>query len=318
MWEHSRCRGCCGFVLRRVQRKPASEPHSFWSGCGADAATWIRTIPSRRRVRVSWAVLDDRDPDAGLWFSELLPRQAAIADKFAVLRSMAHTGGGHPVGLAATALRRSRRAGQADAGLSRPHDAWPTTCDRARPARCPTTSASIRSRATTTSRSPGRPTWGRRMSRSRSWAIRVARFEVPNIGLADATETRSSAGAGRPAQVVRRAAARDRPLRRDAGRWTSSRPGAVDLLTSPEAARAFDLSREDPEVPRPLRPQRLGPAMPDGPPAGRGGRRDRDHQPSTVRCAAASHNWDDHAVNHHVFDATDSSARRTSIRRSRP
>src|SRR5437660_1129851 len=34
----------------------------------------------------------------GLRVSELLPRQAAIADKFAILRSMAHTGGGHPAG----------------------------------------------------------------------------------------------------------------------------------------------------------------------------------------------------------------------------
>src|SRR5215212_7600637 len=34
----------------------------------------------------------------GLRLTELLPRQAKIADKFALLRSMAHTGGGHPAG----------------------------------------------------------------------------------------------------------------------------------------------------------------------------------------------------------------------------
>src|SRR5215216_4511688 len=34
----------------------------------------------------------------GLRLTELLPRQAAISDKFALLRSMAHTGGGHPAG----------------------------------------------------------------------------------------------------------------------------------------------------------------------------------------------------------------------------
>ena len=34
----------------------------------------------------------------GLHFSELLPRQAAIADKFTVLRSMRQTAGGHPAG----------------------------------------------------------------------------------------------------------------------------------------------------------------------------------------------------------------------------
>src|SRR6185312_10743300 len=34
----------------------------------------------------------------GLIVSELLPRHARLSDKFAVLRSMAHTGGGHPAG----------------------------------------------------------------------------------------------------------------------------------------------------------------------------------------------------------------------------
>src|SRR4051794_38368892 len=34
----------------------------------------------------------------GLRVSELLPRHAAVSDKFAVLRSLAHTGGGHPAG----------------------------------------------------------------------------------------------------------------------------------------------------------------------------------------------------------------------------
>src|SRR4051794_39485256 len=34
----------------------------------------------------------------GLRFSELISRQAAISDRFTVLRSMAHTGGGHPAG----------------------------------------------------------------------------------------------------------------------------------------------------------------------------------------------------------------------------
>src|SRR5438270_10360985 len=34
----------------------------------------------------------------GLRVGELLPRLAAISDKYAILRSMAHTGGGHPAG----------------------------------------------------------------------------------------------------------------------------------------------------------------------------------------------------------------------------
>ena len=35
---------------------------------------------------------------AGIQICELLPRLAKIADKYAILRSIAHTGGGHPAG----------------------------------------------------------------------------------------------------------------------------------------------------------------------------------------------------------------------------
>src|SRR5262245_31872611 len=34
----------------------------------------------------------------GLRLTELLPRHASISERFTVLRSMAHTGGGHPAG----------------------------------------------------------------------------------------------------------------------------------------------------------------------------------------------------------------------------
>src|SRR3954462_14724573 len=34
----------------------------------------------------------------GLRLTELLPRHAKISDRFTILRSMAHTGGGHPAG----------------------------------------------------------------------------------------------------------------------------------------------------------------------------------------------------------------------------
>src|SRR3990172_12509055 len=46
--------------------------------------------------RGPFATIGTRTP--GLYFSELLPRQAQISDKFTLLRSMSHTGGGHPAG----------------------------------------------------------------------------------------------------------------------------------------------------------------------------------------------------------------------------
>ncbi|MHC5539461.1 DUF1501 domain-containing protein, partial [Singulisphaera rosea] len=46
--------------------------------------------------RGPFAPLDTKT--SGLRLTELLPLQAAISDKFSVLRSMSHTGGGHPAG----------------------------------------------------------------------------------------------------------------------------------------------------------------------------------------------------------------------------
>ena len=46
--------------------------------------------------RGPFGTIETRVP--GLRLGELLPRHAAIADQFTILRSMAHTGGGHPAG----------------------------------------------------------------------------------------------------------------------------------------------------------------------------------------------------------------------------
>ena len=69
---------------------------------------------------------------------------------------------------------------------------------------------------------------------------------------------------------LRRAARRPR---QHAGRRRSSRRWRGTCSTRPAARAAFDLSQEDAARPRPLRPQHLGPAVPAGPAAGRGGRR---------------------------------------------
>ena len=46
--------------------------------------------------RGPYGTLETRTP--GLRLGELLPRHARISDRFTILRSMAHTGGGHPAG----------------------------------------------------------------------------------------------------------------------------------------------------------------------------------------------------------------------------
>jgi hypothetical protein len=124
---------------------------------------------------------------------------------------------------------------------------------------------------------------------------------VPNIGLADPRQV------GRLRERVQLRRSFD-DLRRDIDQtgaldaMDTFEAQAMGLLTSPEAARAFDLGREDPRVreryglnqwgQQCLMARRLVEAGVeivtttfDGPLCGRVA------------------NWDDHAVNHHVFDA---------------
>src|SRR5439155_27006371 len=126
-------------------------------------------------------------------------------------------------------------------------------------------------------------------------------FRVPNVGVADA---------GRAERLSERVGLRKKfdALRRDLdrsgvmGAMDRFEGQALDLLTSPEAVRAFDLAREPGRLrdrygrnqwgQQCLMARRLAEAGVelitttfDGPLCGRVG------------------NWDDHAVNHHVFDA---------------
>ena len=253
------------------------------------AATWRPTTPSPTpRPSIAGRSRRSRPGRRACASRELLPRHAQIADRFTLLRSMAHTGGGHPAGSLQLLSGDPDAAGQAQAGLPRLHERRPLPALRPAPARCPTTSASTRSSATTTSPSPGRAT------SATSYAPFAVdrRSERPELPRAEHRPGRSAAGgaARRAARACRRRfdtlPPRPRPVRARCEAMDRFEAQALNLLTSPEAARAFDLSRESPNGPRPLRPQRLGPAAADGPAAGRGGRGDRHHHASTARCAA--------------------------------
>ena len=96
----------------------------------------------------------------------------------------------------------------------------------------------------------------------------------------------ADAGGGRPAgrpHGARGAASTGSAARSTTGRsrttFDAFQRQAFTLLTGPEARRAFDLEPRRPAAPRPLRPQHLGPALPAGPAAGRGGRRPRHDEP---------------------------------------
>lgn len=237
----------------------------------------------------------------GLRFSELLPRQAAISDKFTVLRSMAHTGGGHPAG--------SLQLLSGDpAALDKSKPVYPDFM---------TVAHFMRSRAAHTlpnyvgvnpiTRYDGFQIAGPAYLGPSFEPFAVTgdpsspQFQVPNIGMSDSRQT------SRVRDRIHLRQSLDQ-LRRDVDssglmdamdRFESQ---ALGLLTSKEAAQAFDLNHELPEVrdrygrhqwgQQCLMARRLVEAGVeivtttfDGPLCGRVA------------------NWDDHAVNHHVFDA---------------
>lgn len=237
----------------------------------------------------------------GLRVSELLPRHAAISDKYAILRSMAHTGGGHPSG--------SLQLLSGD----------PATQDQLKPAYPDFMTVAHYLRA----REAGKlPNYVGVNPIVRYDAFTIAGpaylgpayepfavlgdpnapgFRVPNIGLdGDQHGTRLQARRGLQKEFDR--------LRRDLDQTGVMRAmdqfetQALDLLTSRDAVRAFDLNQESPQVrdrygrnawgQQCLMARRLVEAGVeivtttfDGPLCGRVA------------------NWDDHAVNHNVFEA---------------
>ena len=237
----------------------------------------------------------------GIQVCELLPRLAKIADKYALLRSMAHTGGGHPAGslqvLAgdpdpqdklkpelpdwmsiASHLRRDLRRSIPNYVAVNPIDNYDSFTIAG------STYLGPSAEPFKVVGDPSSPT-----------------FEVPNIGLKDerrlqTLNARSSLkmSLDRLPRVVDQSGVMTAVDRID--------QQALDLLTNPTARKAFDLSQEPDAIrnrygrnqwgQQCLMARRLVEAGVDivatefdGPLCGR------------------VQNWDDHAVNQHVFDA---------------
>lgn len=234
----------------------------------------------------------------GLDFTELLPRQAAIADKFTVLRSMRQTAGGHPAG--------SMQLLSGD----------PDTRDKPRPKLPDWMSVANYLRSQQERNNPLPVYVGVNPPTSYTGPAYLGdayspfsvvgdpskpNFSVPNIGLSDAGEVR---------HLSRRASLRqnldtlerafDRAGELEALDEFESQ--AMTLLTNPKTKEAFDLSQEDDRT------------------RDRYGRNTWGQQLLLARrlveagvevltsslhgplCGRVN-NWDDHAVNHHVFDA---------------
>jgi hypothetical protein len=235
----------------------------------------------------------------GLQFTELMPRQAAIADKLVVLRSMRQTAGGHPAG--------SMQLLSGD----------PDTRDKPKPRYPDWMAVSNYVLAQRGPRQTPLPAYvginppleyngpaylGDAYSPFVvSGDPNAPSFTVPNIGLTDADQVRRI---GRRATLRQKLDTLDRSFdqARDLAALDEFEAQALTLLTNPQTKVAFDLSREDAKTrdrygrnawgQQLLLARRLVEAGVDvlttslsGPLCGR------------------VHNWDDHAVNHHVFDA---------------
>lgn len=235
----------------------------------------------------------------GMQFSELLPMQAKIADKFTVLRSMRHGSPGHPAG--------SMRMMSGDTDVrDKPkpkYPDWMSITNYIRSLEGPRTNplpSYVGVNAPTAYNGPAY--LGDAYSPfSVTGDPSKPNFSVPNIGLSNQAEVK---------HLDRRASLRKNLDTLDRAFDTSGELQALDefetqamtLLTNPKTKEAFDLSKEDDRV------------------RDRYGRNSWGQQLLMARrlveagvevlttslrgplCGRVQ-NWDDHAVNHHVFDA---------------
>lgn len=268
-------------------------------GGGSHLDTYDPKPDAPSEYRGPFKTIRTRNP--ALRLTELLPLHARIADRFSVLRSMAHTGGGHPSG------SLQLLTGDTDA-QDKPKPVRPDLMSVAHYVR----SDSPRQLPNYVGVNPivnydnftiaGSAYLGERFA---PFAVtgdpNAPDFRVPNIGFTSDQQRQrlmERISLQQQLDLVRKEV--DRLGSRDSiDRFEAQ---ALNLLTSPEAARAFNLNLEDPRTrdrygrnqwgQQLLMARRLVEAgveiittTLDGPLCGRVA------------------NWDDHAVNHHVFEA---------------
>jgi hypothetical protein len=235
----------------------------------------------------------------GMHFTELLPLQAKIADKFTVLRSMRQGAGGHPAG---SMQMLSGDSDTRDKPKPRLPD-WMSVTNYLRSLEGPRTVPLPAYVGVNPPTSYNGPAYlGDAYSPfSVTGDPNSPKFVVPNIGLTDQTEVKHL---GRRASLRQNLDTLERAFDQ-AGELQALdefETQAMTLLTNPKTKDAFDLSKEDDRTrdrygrttwgQQLLLARRLVEAGVEvltsslrGPLCGR------------------VQNWDDHAVNHHVFDA---------------
>lgn len=249
--------------------------------------------------RGPYGTLTTRTP--GLRIGELLPRHAKISHRFTILRSMAHTGGGHPAG----SLQLLSGDPDSQDKLKPVYPDFMSVAHRLRfdPRRALPNYVGVNPIVNYDNFTIAGP--GYLGDTYAPFAVlgdpSAPTFRVPNVGIADP---------GRRAKLAERVGLQKSfdAMRRELDRsgtveaMDRFQQQALNLLTSARAAEAFDLTRESPRLrerygmhawgQQLLLARRLVEAgveivttTLDGPLCGR------------------VQNWDDHAVNHHVFEA---------------
>jgi len=237
----------------------------------------------------------------GLSITELLPRHAKISNRFTILRSMAHTGGGHPAGSL-----------QLLGGDPDPQDKlkpilpdWMSVAHRLRydPRRALPNYIGVNPIVRYDNFTIAGPAYlGEAYSPfSVTGDPNAPNFRVPNVGLSDPNEQERFAGRAKLHGSLDAVRHQMDSTRRKAGMNTFQEQ-AINLLTSPEAARAFDLNLESPKLRDRYGRNTWGQQLLMARRLVEAGVEIVTTELSGPLCGRVE-NWDDHAVNHHVFDA---------------
>jgi hypothetical protein len=234
----------------------------------------------------------------GLNFSELLPRQAGLAHRFSVLRSMHLTAGGHPAG--------SMQLLSGD----------PDTRDKPKPRLPDWMSVTNYLRAQNGPRENPLPAYAginppleyngpAYLGDAYSPFVvsgdpNSPSFSVPNIGMSDANEIRRL---GRRTSLRQRLDSLERTFdqQRELAALDEFESQAMTLLTNPKTKEAFDLSKEDPRIRDRYGRNAWGQQLLLARRLVEAGVEVMTTSLNGPLCGRVQ-NWDDHAVNHHVFD----------------
>ncbi len=236
----------------------------------------------------------------GTRFTELLPMNAAIADKFTVLRSMHQTAGGHPAGtmqmFSGDSDTRDKPKPRLPDWMSVAHYLRSKEGKRTNPLPnyigVPPASPEYSSPAYlgdayapfSVSDDPNRPN-----------------FQVPNIGLSDTAEARRVSdriALRKSLDTLERNFDREGEL----GALDEFEAQAMTLLTNPKTRDAFDLGKEEPATRDRYGRNRWGQQLLLARRLAEAGVEIITSSLSGPLCGRVN-NWDDHAVNQHQFEA---------------